>query len=525
MPALESRIMNFCWSQNPDLALEAGFIPSSLWEDLGRNGISEEAEQLLAEVEQSDLSLQQKLSARYHLACASLAADRNAISLLNHMTGPAARLAWAASSWPIASDESGRMYTEGLREFPSYCSAVLNAIQAQGESHACRSVLEAFIEQATAIVDANGNGRQMLLLPLAKARASSESIQLPSADVIDDVLSGLQKLTDAARKALPSAHWSSPLARLPEGSSRYARAIYFGTSLPASFESIQILGYRLLGRSEHRFRELRTAQTFKIDDRLEIGELFSRFLTTYGELHRRLPAVVRSLPVMECEVVPMPRANAAVGPPAYYGPSSMRNNRKGALYVNMEEPSVTRSWEILPLAMHEGVPGHHLQLALLDENEQIGVLNRWLSVNAFTEGWAVYAETLGSAIDLDVTPQEEFGLLAHQRWRAARLVVEIGLHVHGWSVAEATAFIARHSFQNETAARREVVRYLSWPGQALGYAVGSEAIASWVRDRQSHGVPLNSAHQELLEMGSVPLSILVPQTGDGEELPESFLAD
>jgi uncharacterized protein (DUF885 family) len=209
----------------------------------------------------------------------------------------------------------------------------------------------------------------------------------------------------------------------------------------------------------------------------------------------------------------MPPANAAVGPPAYYGPSSSRNNRKGALYVNTEEPSATKSWEILPLAMHEGVPGHHLQLALLDENEQVGALNRWLSVNAFTEGWAVYAETLAPAMQVGTSPEEEFGLLSHQRWRAARLVVEAGLHVHGWSVAEATAFVVKNSSQDETAARREVVRYLAWPGQALGYAVGSQAISRWVKKRRESGESLKSAHGELLGMGSIPLSVLVPQAG------------
>ena len=519
MRTLEARILDFCWAQNPDVALEAGFIPSSIWEDVGRSGASEEAGQLLAEVGRSDLTPQQKLSASYHLTCASHSADRHAISLLNHMTGPAARLGWVTDSWPMASDEGGARYVESLREFPAYCSAVLKVISEQGTSYACRSVLQAFIEQVTAIVDADG--RNMLLLPLTVARASGEAVKLPSADVLDQVLSGLQKLKDAARNALPAAHESSPLARLPEGSTRYAQAAYFGTSLQLSPDSIQNLGTRLLAKSDPRFRELLRSAAVKVDDRLPSGELIGRFVATYGELHSRLPAIVHSLPVMECEVVPMPEAHAAVGPPAFYGPSSRRNNRKGALYVNIEEPSVTRAWEILPLSIHEGVPGHHLQLALLDENEQIGALNRWLPVNACTEGWAVYSETLGPAMGVEITPQEEFGLLAHQRWRAARLVVETGLHVHGWSVAEATAFVVAHTLQDEAAARREVVRYLAWPGQALGYAVGAGAIAHWVNERERHGASLRSAHQELLDMGTIPLSILVPRQADMDEFIQS----
>jgi uncharacterized protein (DUF885 family) len=510
MRAIESKIFDFCWRQNPDIALEAGFIPPSLWEKVGRAGASEEAEQLLDEAEQSELGPHEKLAARYQLTCAAYTSEMPAISLLNHMTGPAARLSWASHSWPVAADKAGEGYVESLREFPSYCSAVIKAISAQGAPYACRSVLEAFIGQVAAIID-SGSGPEMLLLPLEDARTSSEAVRLPSADVVENVLSSLQRLKHAAGGALGSAHASSPLSRVPDGGLRYSRAIYFGTSLQVNPDSIQSLGTRLLEKSERRFRELLAAGGFGSQALPRSAELFQRFRSTYEELHRRLPAVVSALPKMECEVVPMPPANAAVGPPAYYGPSSLRNKRKGSLYVNTEEPSATRGWEILPLSMHEGVPGHHLQLALLDENEQIGHLNRWLSVNAFTEGWAVYAETLGTAMGLAISPEEEFGLLSHQRWRAARLVVEIGLHVHGWSVAEATAFIVRNSAQDETAARREVVRYLAWPGQALGYAVGSQAISHWVRKRRESGESLKSAHQELLGMGSIPLSVLVPQ--------------
>ena len=507
--SIESRILDFCWSQNPDIALEAGFIPVTSWEKMDHGEASEQAEQLLDEAESSGLSTHEKLAARYHLACAMYTSGVPAISRLNHMTGPAARLSWSSHSWPAAADNACESYVESLREFPSYCIAVVSAISDQGAAHACRSVLEAFIAQVAAITD-SGDGPGMLLLPLQKARASGEAVRMPPAEVIDNALAGLEMLRGAASRALSSAHGSSPLAVVRDGGVRYSRAIYFGTSLPLKVDAIEALGRRLLEESERPFRQLLTAGGVGTRAVPKSADLFRRFRSTYEELYRRLPAVTGALPKMECEVVPMPPANAAVGPPAFYGPSSVRSNRKGSLYVNTEEPSATRSWEVLPLAMHEGVPGHHLQLALLDENDQVGPLNRWLPVNAFTEGWAVYAETLGAAMGLEASPEDELGLLSHQRWRAARLVVEAGLHRHGWSIAEATAFIVRNSSQDEAAARREVVRYLAWPGQALGYAVGSQAIAHWVRQRLENGESLKTAHQELLGMGSIPLALLVP---------------
>ena len=105
-------------------------------------------------------------------------------------------------------------------------------------------------------------------------------------------------------------------------------------------------------------------------------------------------------------------------------------------------------------------------------------------------------------------------MLTHQRWRAARLVVDVGLHVHGWSVDTAVTFMVEQTGLDRVALRREVIRYLAWPGQALGYMVGAEAVSSWVAAQRARGVPLATAHADLLQRGSIPLSVLAAHGQD-----------
>jgi uncharacterized protein (DUF885 family) len=329
--------------------------------------------------------------------------------------------------------------------------------------------------------------------------------------MLDNLIVGLLDLRGRAVAAMPSAYWSSPLPHVPSGTDRYAEAVYRGTSRSMSGEELEALGREMLGRSQRRFEELLFGGLVSQEPMVSGGYYLDRATEANERLGAALPAVCRDLPEMPCIVVPMPEAHAAVGPPAFYGPSSRRNGRPGSLFISTAEPVITREWEVLPLAMHEGVPGHHLQIALLDENESIPEVLRLLSVNAFTEGWAVYAERLAGELGLDVGPVDEFGLIAHQRWRAARLVTDVGLHLRGWTVDEAVRFMATNTAQDERAVRREVIRYLAWPGQALGYAVGAETIAGWVAARRAEGRDLPDAHADLLRLGSVPLSAL---TGD-----------
>ncbi|MEU4423862.1 DUF885 domain-containing protein [Actinoplanes sp. NPDC024001] len=498
---LAQRCLTFVWENQPDAAVEAGHLPPVPWEAVNRErraAALAKADELIAELRAAPGDDPVTAVALYHVTCTRSLVARCDIGILNHMTGPVGRLAWAADMWPMGLDPAAERFAERLAAFPAYCDEV--AAEVAG-TQGSRPVLEAFLAQVDSLIGDLRAGKEPLSRPFTDAGR-----EVP-AGLMDGALAGLTTLREVAVAALPSAAEASPMPGRPDGAEWYAEATYTGASLALTPDELEKLGRQILDRSRARFIQLRDEGYADVPAFATGNDYLERVRVVHARLVEALPRIIDTVPETPSEVVAMPEAHALVGPPAFYGPSSKANGRPGYLYVNGSEPHA-REWEVLPLAMHEGVPGHHLQLALLDENEALPEVLRLLMVNAFTEGWAVYSERLTAEMGIEVSPLEEFGLLAHQRWRAARLVIDVGLHVRGWSIDEAVAFMVAEVGIDPEAVRREVVRYVAWPGQALGYAVGAEIIADWVAARVRDGVPLATAHAELLRMGSVPLSSL-----------------
>lgn len=498
------RVVELAWRQAPDAAISAGMLPPTAWEDLSREArqtLGEECAALAAGLERRRGGADDVVvdAALHQLRLVAITAAAPTVEMLNHMTGPVARLTWAAQAWPSTLDPDGEVYLDHLRRFVPFCRAVVGACES--DPVASRPVLAAFIRQIDAALADNQGAAPPLLAPLPAGSPAAR-------DALAGVVDGLLVLRDYAAARERSAAPASTLAASADGPARYQEAIEYGTSTGLTYEQVEDIGQRLLATTEARFAALAADPRVPVAQLLEPARALDRFRAVHDMLDGALDRVIEHRPAMPCEVRPLPAAHSAVGPPAYYGASSKRSGRPGTLFVNTSPQARTREWEVLPLAMHEGVPGHHLQIALLDESETLPDLVRLLPVNAFTEGWAVYAETLAGELGVDVSPANEFGLLAHQRWRAGRLLVDVGLHAHGWSVVTATKMLAAITRQDPHAVEREVVRYLAWPGQALGYAVGAEVIRRWVERRVAAGADLAAAHSRLLGLGSVPLSIL-----------------
>ncbi|WP_192954686.1 DUF885 domain-containing protein [Gallaecimonas mangrovi] len=161
--------------------------------------------------------------------------------------------------------------------------------------------------------------------------------------------------------------------------------------------------------------------------------------------------------------------------------------------------------------MHEGVPGHHLQIALAQENSALPFFQRSDDVTAFVEGWALYSETLGNEMGIYDTPAKRFGQLSMQMWRACRLVMDTGIHWYGWSAAKARQCLADNTALPAKVIDGEVQRYIAWPGQALAYYVGQMAFEK-ARQRAQAALgdkfDIRAFHDAVLQMGSVPLTVL-----------------
>ena len=228
----------------------------------------------------------------------------------------------------------------------------------------------------------------------------------------------------------------------------------------------------------------------------------------------KMPGLFRTLPRLPYGIREIPAETAEGTTTAYYGQGSPESGIAGTYYVNTSKLSQRPLWEIPALSLHEAVPGHHHQIALAQELDIAPFRRNFTSFTAFTEGWGLYAESLGEEMGLYDTPARKMGQLSYQMWRAARLVVDTGIHAKGWDKARAVAFMKENTALSEANIDAEVNRYISWPGQALGYKLGALKIRELrARAEKALGAKfdLRRFHDAVLLNGSVPLDVLEAQ--------------
>jgi uncharacterized protein (DUF885 family) len=227
-----------------------------------------------------------------------------------------------------------------------------------------------------------------------------------------------------------------------------------------------------------------------------------------------LPRAFGRLPSLPLVVKPIEQFRERDAPAAYYFQGAADGSRPGIFYINTFEPASRPKHTLPALAFHEGVPGHHLQVALAQETPDLPAFRRlsagWLG-NAFVEGWALYTERLADELGLYTDDLARFGMLGYQAWRACRLVVDTGLHHLRWSREQAVEFFFDNVGLTERETVNEVDRYIVWPGQALAYKVGQREIEAARRDQEAAlraRFDLRAFHDELLRHGPLPLSTL-----------------
>jgi uncharacterized protein (DUF885 family) len=313
---------------------------------------------------------------------------------------------------------------------------------------------------------------------------------------------------------------------VPGGEELYAWLVRHYTTRELGPERVHELGLKEVERIRAEMETVKSSSGFagSLEQFFEHLRKDGRFLFEkpedllrgYRDIAKRadaeLPRFFGKLPRIPYGVLPIPEFAAPAFPAAYYQPPPADGTRPGIFYVNTHDLQSRPSYEMEALALHEAVPGHHLQLALQLELQGLPPFRtRWLTFTAFVEGWGLYAERLGKEMGFYSDPHAEFGRLSYEVWRACRLVVDTGIHHFGWSRSRAVDYLLGNSGLARSTAEREVDRYIVWPAQALAYKVGEQKILGLRRraeEQLGDAFRLRAFHDRVLEEGSLPLEVL-----------------
>ncbi len=311
---------------------------------------------------------------------------------------------------------------------------------------------------------------------------------------------------------------------LPDGDARYRFDIKQMTTTDLGPEQIHQMGLRQVAEIEAQMLALARQQGYKdlasfgahIRNATELyatsGEQLLNLYQHYADqMSVKLPRLFGHLPKNRLIVVPMEAFRAPNAPPADYSLGAADGSRPGRINVNEYDPQHRLLPNVEAIAYHEGIPGHHLQFSIAQEQTDLPAFRRFASYTAYTEGWAFYAERLGKEVGFYQNPYDEFGRLENEMWRSVRLVVDTGVHAKHWSRQQMVDFFRRYTAMDEPNIETEVDRYIAWPGQALGYKLGQMKIIE-LRERAGQQLgerfDLRAFHDALLADGPLPLDVL-----------------
>lgn len=324
---------------------------------------------------------------------------------------------------------------------------------------------------------------------------------------------------------LPHTRDSVGMAALPDGDAWYAFRVRQSTTTDLSPEHIHQIGLDEVARIHERMHEVveevgfeGTLQEFfafmQTDPRFEF-ESEEKLLEFYrgleAKVNIKVPELFSLVPKASFEIRPVEafRAQSAAGG-SYMTPSE-DGSRPGVFYVNTYDLPSRKTWDAEDLFLHEAIPGHHFQLALQQELTDLPAFRRFGGQTAYTEGWGLYAESLGKELGVYETPYDYFGYLQNELWRAIRLVVDTGLHNQDWTRDQVIDYMLDNSAEGRTQAVAEAERYMAIPGQALAYKMGELKILE-LRQRAEDALgdqfDIRQFHAEVLKDGSVPLDVL-----------------
>jgi uncharacterized protein (DUF885 family) len=356
----------------------------------------------------------------------------------------------------------------------------------------------------------------------AEGKAAIEGVLIPAYKRFDKFF---------RERYVPASRKNDGIWDTPEGLAFYAERAQFHTTTKLTPEEIHQTGLkevaRIRGEMDKIIREVGFKGTFaefliflRTDPQFYFktpDELFRAYVVLTKQIDPELVKLFRRLPRTPYGVRPIPPISAPNTTTAYYQGPALDGSRAGYYYVNLYRPEVRPKYEMEVLTVHEAVPGHHLQIALAQEQTNLPAFRRNAEHTAFVEGWALYSESLGDRMGLYKDPYSRFGQLTYEMWRAVRLVVDTGIHAKRWTRQQAIDYFKANAAKTDADIVNEVDRYISWPGQALAYKIGQLKILELrgQAERQlGDSFDIRDFHDVVLSSGAVPLEVLEKQVGD-----------
>jgi prolyl oligopeptidase len=344
--------------------------------------------------------------------------------------------------------------------------------------------------------------------------------------IIDQIIPAYKRLEKFfQKKYLPSSRSTVGLYDIPKGKElyRYLAKSYTTTSLTP--EEIHQIGLKEVSRIRKEMdkviKEVGFKGTFKEfltflreDQQFYYAspeELFEGYLAVSKRIDPEIVKLFRTLPRTPYGLRPIPIESAPDTTTAYYMSPTPNGSRPGYYYVNLYRPETRPKFEMEVLSVHEAVPGHHLQISLAMEKENLPMFRRVSPYTAFVEGWGLYSESLGYQLGLYKDPYSKFGQLTYDMWRAIRLVVDTGIHYYEWERQEAIDFFMKNAGKSELDIVNEIDRYIVMPGQALAYKIGQMKLLD-LRKKANKELDskfdIRDFHDAVLREGALPLNEL-----------------
>ncbi|MBW3670149.1 MAG: DUF885 family protein [Acidobacteria bacterium] len=323
---------------------------------------------------------------------------------------------------------------------------------------------------------------------------------------------------------VPNGREEPGIGSLPDGLDRYRNRIVRSTTLELEPEAIHELGINEVARIRNEMLSIAGSEGYdtlesydefldenpaiKAGTRQRIIDLYRRYTQ---QMYEKLPALFGRLPIAGVEIVQVETWREENEASASYYTPAPDGSRPGRVMVNTHDAEHRKTITMESTAYHEGVPGHHMQLAIQQELEELPDFRQQGGHNAYVEGWALYSEQLGKEVGFFEVPASDYGRLQDEILRSIRLVVDTGVHSMGWSRQQIVDYFHEHSALDEFEVQTEADRYIVWPGQALGYKIGQLKILELrerARARLGTRFDIRSFHDVVLGSGSLPLNVL-----------------